>query len=152
MKWATQKDLGLNRPPCFWLIRKFIDPAAEFFLFPVEVLLAEAAKIGAKTFHAEGADYLIGNGKTTMEKIMDAHGLGGKDPALDLLAEIFNDMVFRVKTNTARHVEAYGLRALDTGFRASAPDDLERMQRTSEMYEALYQWCRQRVGVAVSTH
>ena len=34
MKWITRKDIKVDRAACPWLIRRFIDPAAEFLNEP----------------------------------------------------------------------------------------------------------------------
>ena len=31
MKWITRRNIHVDRTSCPWLIRKFIDPQAEFF-------------------------------------------------------------------------------------------------------------------------
>lgn len=40
MKWITRKDIKVDRVACPWLIKRFIDPQAEF-LFVEEKDLAE---------------------------------------------------------------------------------------------------------------
>ena len=34
MKWVTWQNVGVDRIGCAWLIRKFIDPSAEFLFVP----------------------------------------------------------------------------------------------------------------------
>jgi hypothetical protein len=34
MKWVTWEDIGVDRMACIWLIRRFIDPKAEFLFIP----------------------------------------------------------------------------------------------------------------------
>ena len=34
MKWLTWQDVAVDRIGCAWLIRKFIDPGAEFIFAP----------------------------------------------------------------------------------------------------------------------
>ena len=43
MKWITRKDIKVDRVACPWLIKRFIDPQAEF-LFVEETDLLEQAK------------------------------------------------------------------------------------------------------------
>jgi hypothetical protein len=45
MKWITRKDIKVDRVACPWLIRRFVDPQAEF-LFVEEKDLLEQAKQG----------------------------------------------------------------------------------------------------------
>src|SRR5512142_308155 len=42
MKWITRKDIKVDRVACPWLIRRFVDPEAEF-LFVAENELLDAA-------------------------------------------------------------------------------------------------------------
>lgn len=153
MKWATRKNLGLNRPPCIWLIRRFLDPKAEILFFDAEVLLEEARKIGATSFHAPGADLVFDRerGRTTFDAFLSRYGLAGQNPALDRMADILRDASFGVPKNNARHLEAYGLRALDRGFRTTAPDDLLRSERLGYVYDALYEWCREQTTAQPAT-
>jgi hypothetical protein len=148
MKWATRKNLGLNRPPCIWLIRKFLDTDAEIMFCEPEELLDRAREAGAVSFHAPGADLSFDreNGRTTLDAFLDRYELRGRDPALDMLAEVINDASFRVPNGEARHPVAFGIRALNQGFRASTPDDQERMQALERLYESLYRWCQEQVA------
>jgi len=145
MKWATRTNLGLNRPPCIWFIRRFLDPQAEILFFPVEELLAKAREVGAVTFHAEGAEIRFDrpNRKTTLDGFLERYEWAGKDPALVLFAEVINDASFGVPNNEARHPVAYGIRALNQGFRAFIPEDAARLAQLEQVYEALYRWCRE---------
>lgn len=34
MKWVTRENANVDRIACPWLIRKFVDPAAEFLFLP----------------------------------------------------------------------------------------------------------------------
>src|SRR5437667_11061730 len=44
MKWITRKDIKVDRVACPWLIKRFVDPQAEF-LFVEEKDLVEQARI-----------------------------------------------------------------------------------------------------------
>ncbi len=142
MKWATGENLGTVRPACIWLIRRFIDPAAEFLFFPSERLLESAAAAGAKTFHGKGVgDYPTTPTRTSFCALMDAHALRGRDPALDFMARLFE------KGPAAGGADPVivGLRALVHGFQDSIPDDRAKLVHLVPMYEALYRWCGRRV-------
>jgi len=43
MKWITRKDIKVDRVACPWLIKRFVDPQAEF-LFVEEKDLVEQGK------------------------------------------------------------------------------------------------------------
>ena len=44
MKWITRKNIKVDRVACPWLIKRFVDPQAEF-LFVEEGDLLEQAKV-----------------------------------------------------------------------------------------------------------
>lgn len=146
MKWATRKNMKTDRVACAWLIRRFIDPQAEFFFFDAACLLEEARKIGAKTFDAEGADYGHEGMRCTFEVMMDRHGLSGRDPALDHMAEVINASDVRVKLYDFRILEGFGVWALAQGFAEFMPDDREKLRYAMPMYEALYRWCGKKLS------
>lgn len=146
MKWATRKNMKTDRVACAWLIKKYIDPEAEFFFFPGETLLEDAKKIGAKTFDAQGADFRHVGMKCTFETLMDHYELWGKDAALDRMAVVVHASDVSVKLYDFSVHEAFGLWALAQGFSVSIPDDKQKLVTCVAVYEALYQWCKQLVG------
>ena len=42
MKWITRERVKVDRVACPWLIRKFIDPQAEFLFVPAEWIVYDA--------------------------------------------------------------------------------------------------------------
>jgi len=46
MKWITRENATVDRVACPWLIRRFVDPQAEFLFVPEEQLL-EIARRGS---------------------------------------------------------------------------------------------------------
>jgi hypothetical protein len=152
MKWATRVNLGLNRPPCIWFIRRFLDPEAEILYFEREELVEKARAAGAVSFHGDGTDLSFDRpgGRTTLDGFLTRYEWAGKDPALDLFAAVLNDASFRVPTNEARYPVAYGIRALNQGLRASIPEDGERLALLEQVYEGLYRWCQSQVAAPVA--
>ncbi len=152
MKWATRKNMKTDRVACAWLIRKYIDPEAEFFFFDADKLIAEAKKIGAKSFDAAGADYSHVGMYCTFETMLSRHGLWGKDPALDHMAEIINASDIRVKLYDFHILEGFGVWALAQGFADFMPDDHEKLKVVVPMYEALFRWCEKKMSGMKLTH
>jgi hypothetical protein len=152
MKWATRKNMKTDRMACAWLIRKYIDPQAEFFFFEPEALLAEARKIGAKTFDAAGADYAHEGMRCSFETMMLKHDLWGKEMALDHMADIINNSDIGVKLYDFRLMEGFGVWALAQGFADCMPDDHEKLRYAVPMYEALYRWCDRKTRGMKLTH
>ena len=52
MKWITRKNIKVDRVACPWLIRRFVDPEAEFLFVNEEELLDTAAAQQAIPFDA----------------------------------------------------------------------------------------------------
>lgn len=152
MKWATRKNMKTDRVASAWLIKKYIDPEAEFFFFDNDVLLEEAAKIGAKTFDAAGADYAHEGMHCTFETIMTKHDLWGKDIVLDHMAEVINASDILIKLYDFHIMEGFGVWALAQGFAEFMPDDEEKLKIVVPMYEALYRWCGIKLKSMKLTH
>lgn len=56
MKWITRERVKVDRVACPWLIRKFIDPAAEFLFVPGDQVRATAEREGAVPFDAPNVE------------------------------------------------------------------------------------------------
>src|SRR5688572_24398456 len=47
MKWITRERVKVDRVACPWLIKKFVDPQAEFLFVPADQVLDTAQREGA---------------------------------------------------------------------------------------------------------
>src|SRR5438270_13759731 len=45
MKWITREHVKVDRVACPWLIRKFVDPSAEFYFVPAEQVMSAAQRL-----------------------------------------------------------------------------------------------------------
>lgn len=89
MKWITRQNVKVDRVACPWLIRRFIDPDAEFLFVPEDQLLDSARKEGAIAFDATRFPQVKLNHRgerCTFEAILEDYEL--KDAALQRLALI----------------------------------------------------------------
>ena len=50
MKWITREHVRVDRVACPWLIRKFVDQAAEFHFVAPEQVMSESQRLGATPF------------------------------------------------------------------------------------------------------
>jgi hypothetical protein len=143
MKWITREKVKVDRVACPWLIRRFVDPQAEFLFVPPEEVAETAKREGATSFDCKG-DELGHHGKEcSFDAIIKKHKLGG-DPALTLLAKIVNGAD---TDNTLWHQpESAGLNAVAEGFRhLGFKDDMEQNQAEWVVYDALYAYCQEMV-------
>ncbi len=143
MKWVTRERPKTDRIACPWLIRRFIDPEAEFVFVPKDQVLAVAGKIGGHSFDSPGAEYTHtlgsdGAERCTFETLIVEYGLGD-DRALVRLAKIVHaaDVSADVDTDPAGH----GLLAIGIGGLQIEADDHRLLERASFVYDALYGWC-----------
>ena len=137
MKWVTREGAKTDRVACPWLIRKFIDPQAEFLFVPKEQVLEVARREGGKSFDCPGADYTHREGKCSFEVLVEEYRLD--DPALQALARIVHGA--DIAADVGIVPEAAGLQAIAHGFAAICPDDQRKLELEFPLYDALYAWC-----------
>lgn len=146
MKWVTRQGAKTDRIACPWLIKKFIDPAAEFVFVPPPEVLATAHQLKGKSFDCPGADYAHQDGKCSFETLVEAHGL--QDPGVRLLATIVHGADIPADLEIAP--EAAGLQAIAHGFAVNVADDHRKLELEFPMYDALYSWCEAKAaGVSI---
>ena len=136
MKWVTRKNIRVNRVATAWLIRRFIDPQAEFiFVEPQEVAQAQNQQ-GAKGFDAPGATYPHKDerGRCSFEALVDEHC--ASDPVLKQIALIVRGADFPEEIDSTR--ESAGIRVISHGFPLVTQDDAETVEKASFLYDALY--------------
>jgi hypothetical protein len=134
----TRKRAHIDRTACPWLIRRFIDPDAEFLFVEPRDLLASGERIGANTFDAPQARYTHRGRKCTFQVLLEEFGLEA-DAALVLMGEIIRDadIVFRKR----KRPEANGVEAVIRGLTLTTPDDHEKLEISAPLYDALYAYC-----------
>lgn len=146
MKWVTRQHARVNRIATAWLIRRFIDPDAEFLFVPPEDVARAQREQGAKGFDAPGATYAHadGQGRCSFEALVDEHC--GGDVSLQALARIVHCADFPDAPQT--EPAAAGLRAISRGFPLVAKDDQEALAKASFLYDALYASLRGESGLS----
>ena len=137
MKWVTREFVHVDRTACPWLIRKFIDPKAEFIFVPTEKIAEIAKTQGAIPFDAPGVKLGHRDGKCSFETIIEEYRL--EDPALHELAKIVHSAD---TSDTELAPEGIGLSAMMTGARFNVKDDFEAVEKATYVYNALYTYCR----------
>ena len=137
MKWVTREGAKTDRVACPWLIRRFIDPQAEFLFVPKDQVLEVARREGGKSFDCPGADFTHREGKCSFEVLVEAYRLD--DPALQMLALIVHGADIAADVGIAP--EAAGLQAIAHGFAAICQDDHRKLELEFPLYDALYAWC-----------
>ena len=137
MKWVTRQYVHVDRTACQWLIKKFVDPKAEYIFMPVEKIEEIAMKEKAIPYDAPGVELGHHGDKCSFDAIVEKYKI--KDPAVLELAKI----VRAADTDKMEAApEAAGLEAVMTGFGIASKDDYETIAKASPVYEALYTNCK----------
>ena len=143
MKWVTRQNASVDRIACPWLIKRFIDPDAEFLYVPAAEVEAVAEREQAIPYDVGGVELGHVNGRCSFESILLKYGL--QDPALDRLAQIVHGA--DVSADLDLTPEAAGLKAIAHGFAMlHGLDDHRKIELETPMYDALYAWCQHQVA------
>jgi hypothetical protein len=144
VKWITREHVKVDRVACPWLIKKFVDPHAEFLFVTADQVMPEARRFNATPYDVPDVE-LGHHGKgCSFEAILKKYGLAA-DPALALLGKIVNGA--DTDNTLWNQPEGPGLKAIAEGFRhLGFKDDHEINAAEWIVYDALCAYC-QRVTV-----
>ena len=143
MIWVTRRSIRVNRTATAWLVRRFVDPAAEFLFVDPDQVAELQSRFGALGFDAPGATYPHQDlhGRCSFEALVAEHR--PDDPALRELARIVRGADLPDQASITP--ESAGLQAISRGFPLVARDDHETLDRASFLYDALYASIRERL-------
>ena len=128
----------MDRVACPWLIRKFVDPEAEFVFLPQDT---DWATVQDGTVYDVPNCELGHHGEdVSFNSILKKYNLA--DPALMLLGEIVRAADSRLSNP---HPCGEGLRWIAHGFSALELSDQEILEREFIVYDALYAECHHRI-------
>jgi len=133
MRWATRPGIHVDRTACAWLIRRFIDPEAEFsFVADIEDIPA-----GTTAFDMRGAELSHRGRDCTFETILRRSELD--ESALWDIARIVHEADLEDERFDAP--EARGLDVLIRGLSMVCSDD-QMLELTGRLYDGLYEYRR----------
>ena len=137
MKWVTREHVHVDRTAIPWMVKRFIDPKAEFLFVPVEKIDEVVKKENAIPYDAPGVELGHKGEKCSFDAIIEKYKL--TDPALLGVATI----VRGADTDKPEIApEAAGLDSIMTGISINAKDDYEAIKNAAPVYEALYSNCK----------
>jgi hypothetical protein len=136
-KWVTREHVHVDRVACPWLIRKYIDPEAEFIFVPVEEIEAVVERTGATPFDAPGVELGHHGDDCSFETFLKKYRLS--DPILQDMARIVH--AADIEKDLSQAPEAAGLEAISRGQMYLVRDDQEAVDRGSYIYDCLYSYC-----------
>ena len=134
--WVTRRNVFVDRMASAWLIRRFIDPRAEFKFVPSR---GYAPRPGELRFDMFEAEYTHEGDRCTFETLL--HQFGLTDPALRVIGEIVHDI--DCKDAKFERAEASGVASLIEGTARTQLDDSARLERGAALFDDLYARFRQ---------
>jgi hypothetical protein len=144
MNWITREHVKVDRVACTWLIKKFVDPNAEFHFVPAAQVMSEARRLGAQPFDIPGVDLGHHGKECSFEAILKKYDLA-KNRSLALLGKIVNGA--DTDNTLWQRPEAAGLNAIAEGFRLLGfSNDHEINSAEWIVYDALYAYCQEMVS------
>ncbi len=140
MKWITREKIKVDRVACPWLIKKFIDPHAEFIFVAANDVASRAKELNAIPYDIERCELGHHGEDVSFDSFLKEYKL--QDPALRLLAEI----VRAADSHPSNpHPAGEGLRWVALGFSALGLSDPQILEREFVVYDALYAECQRQV-------
>ena len=138
-RWVTRERPKIDRIACPWLIKRFVDPDAEFLYVPNKDVLSAAKEKEAIAYDVPDVHFTHDGELCSFDAFLKTYRLTG-DPALTQLAVIVRG------ADTARPdlaPQAPGLLAVSLGLSRNFTDDHEMLKHCMVMYDALYAWCKE---------
>lgn len=143
MKWITREKVKVDRVACPWLIRKFVDPQAEFLFVPADQVTTVAQRENATPYDVPDVELGHHGKECSFEAILKRYRLTG-DAALVLLGKIVNGA--DTDNTLWRQPEGPGLNAIAEGFRHLGLKDDHAVNAAERIvYDALYAYCQEMV-------
>lgn len=145
MKFVTRAKVKVDRVACPWLLKRFIDPEAEFLFVPAEDVVAVGEREGATAFDVPNVDLGHRGPLCSFDAFLEKYRLD--DPALHALARIIRGADTSDRELTP---ESAGLWAIASGFAALSPsrfrDDHALLEAEFPVYDALYAFCQGKIA------
>ena len=153
MKWVTTANVHFDRVASPWLIRRFIDPKAEFFFVKrgeennrpadaIAIAIPGTAKLGP---HDKDGP--------TFVKLLREYKLN--DPALERMGKVVDEGVrfvtekFRPAVNDREGQIAIGYLAFSDGMILHEPSDQARLEKSFVAYDAMYALFKANKGMSL---
>jgi hypothetical protein len=134
MRWATRAGIHVDRTACAWLIRRFVDPEAEF----VFVDDPDEVPEDATPFDMRGVELGHHGGGVSFEAILRRYELEENEALVDI-ARIVHEADLEDERYDAP--EARGLDVLVRGLSMVSSDE-EMLDLTGPLYDGLYEYRR----------
>jgi hypothetical protein len=135
--WVTRKGVHVDRIASAWLVRRFIDPDAQFKFAPAK---GYVPKPGELRFDMYEGEITHEGDRCTFEVLRSRAGLD--EPALEAIGEIVHDI--DLKDGKFGREEAIGIGRVVDGIAAGTKDDTKRLERGAAILDDLYEIFRRK--------
>ena len=136
-RWVTRLRPKIDRIACPWLIRRFIDPSAQFLFVASSEVLAVAEKFDATPFDIEDAFFSHRDEQCTFDTMINE---------FDLTTQPLQHLAMIVRGADTNDLEltpqCAGLLAASLGLSRIYKDDLVQLEAGMGLYDAFYRWAR----------
>ena len=136
-EWVTRERPKIDRVACPWLIRRFIDPLAEFLYVPAAEVLGCAKSQAATPYDVPGVQFTHRGDECSFDAFIKDFDIS--DPALNDLAAIVRGADTGKPQLTP---QSPGLLAISLGLSALYPNDHAMLEHGMVIYDALYAWLK----------
>ena len=137
-RWVTRERPKIDRIACPWLIRRFVDPEAEFLYVPTAEVKRVSRERAATAYDIPDVEFSHEGERCSFDAFLKHYRLEG-DPPLRKLAVI----VRGADTNRLDLApQAAGLLAISLGLSRLYADDHEMLEHGMLIYDALYTSCK----------
>jgi len=137
-RWVTRERPKIDRIACPWLVKRFIDPEAEFLYVPSPEVRKAASEREAVPYDVPDVEFTHEGDRCSFDAFIKRFRL--RDPALDQLALIVRG-ADTGKLGLAP--QCAGLLAVSLGLSLVFRDDHEMLKHGMTVYDALYRWCKE---------
>lgn len=138
MIWATRRGCHVDRTACVWLVKRYVDPDAEFRFFEDP---SEEAPEGAELFDVAGARLSHHGDDCSFETFLKEYDL--RDPVLTEISEIVHDA--DLMDEKYARPESEGLDAVVRGMQLVLSEDEALIRHTDALFDGLSAYLRREV-------
>jgi len=135
--WVTRHRPKIDRIACPWLIRRFVDPSAQFLFVSASQVENVADRFDAIPFDVENVAWSHKGDNCTFDTMLEHFNIG--NDALDILATIIRG------ADTNRNdlaPEVAGFLAASLGLSRMYRHDIQQLEAGMLLYDAMYRWAR----------
>jgi len=138
MKCVTREHVHVDRVACPWLIKRFIDPEAEFIFVPRDTDPSTTTE--GIPFDFKDVELGHHDGKCSFDAFIEKYNI--TDPAVLKMAEIVRGADIHMENSPPLSI---ALDILARGYRMICKDDHETLEKEFYLYDAMYAYFKKQI-------